>query len=473
QVLEGEDLSLSLIYQDTTVFNDIDEFIILDENISSSDDFTPFDVDIPAQPTENRFTAPTEIFDFEFNSQDGEKIDSTFFKGGSLSYTLTSDFDLEVDYILTLIDIRDLSNNPVIFENTLNEGEGSKSESIPLNGLKNVAERIGSSNIFNASLDLTFTIPAGTPINSSQEVRVDLIFEDTEFSAIFGDFESDSVEVQNDTIEFASLDELNEGGLFLKNPSVTLDFENFFGVELGISLDEVKSLNNGNTETMLMGEVVDELQFVDAPNELRLGEKVNSSFTIDITNSNIDELLNGTPDNILFSVSAIPNPPGADNIVNYMFDSSYLEIRTTMEIPLDFRMDGFSKDFDLEVSGNDLIGADSIVINAQILNDLPLDGSLDLSFRNESGTEIYSIPSISLIESPQIGSDGRTLSSAESRAIVRLDDAGIEAFLNTEEIIATVNVFTFDNESGTFVKIFSDYNLEIFLTASGTVEVEL
>ncbi len=473
QVSEGDDLSLSFIHQDTSIFDDIAEFIFLEDEISNTDSYTPFDVDIPAQPSENVVVIPTETFDFEFSSEGGEKIDSTFFKGGTLEYTLSSDFDAQIEYVFTLIDVKDASNNPVIFSNTLNQGEGSKSESIPLNGLKNVAERVGASNIFNVSLDMTFTIPASTPINSAEEVTIELSFQNPEFSAIFGDFGSDAVDVQNDTTEFSSFDEFNEGGLFLRNPSITMDFVNLFGIELGVSLNGIKSIDDSNIETALAGEVVDELQFVDAPNNSQLGQSINSSFSIDITNSNIDELLNNTPENLLFSVAAIPNPSGSDNLNNYMFDSSYIEIRTTVEIPLDFRMDGFSKDFELDISGNDLESADSLIINARIVNDLPFNGSLDLSFRDEEGNELYQIASIDLIESPQVGSDGRTSSSAESNAIVRLNEEGIDAFLNSEEIIATVNVFTFDNEGGTFVKIFSDYSLEIFITAEGTVEVEL
>ena len=473
QVQEGDDFSLTFIHQDTSFFDDIADFIVLEEDISNSDTYTPFDVSIPAQGSENVVVLPTETFDFEFNSDGDEKIDSTFFKGGRLEYTLSSPFNVQIDYVFTLIDVLDDSNNPVRFTNTLTESETSKTESISLRGLKNVAERVGDANIFNVSLDMTFTIPAGRAINAAEEMSIELSFRNPEFSAIFGDFGSEPVDVQEDTTTFDSFDEFNDGGLFLRNPSITMDFVNLFGIELGVSLDGVKSVDGSGVERELSGSVVDDLQFVDAPNDTQIGTAVNSSFSIDISNSNIDELLNNTPENLIFSVTATPNPVGSDNLNNYLFDSSYIEIRTRVEIPLDFRMDGFSKDFDLDLSGNDIDGADSLIINARVVNELPLNGSLDLSFRDANGNELYQIAAIDLIESPSIGSDGRAVDASESNASVRLDDEGIAAFLDAEEIIATVNVFTFDSENGTFVQIFSDYNLEIFLTAEGTVEVEL
>jgi len=136
-------------------------------------------------------------------------------------------------------------------------------------------------------------------------------------------------------------------------------------------------------------------------------------------------------------------------------------------------MDGFSKDFEFSNPGSDLDGADSVIINTRILNDIPFDGTLDLNFKNESGETIYTLTDIAIIESPSIGTDGRTTEKLESTASIKLEDEGVEAFLNAEDIVATINIFTFQQDQGTTVKIFSDYELDIFLTAEGRLEVQL
>lgn len=472
EVLEGDDLLLTFVYRDTTVFNNIDDFVILDD-IRNVERYGPFDVSIPAQPTETQVVLPTREFAFTFDPEGGESIDSTFFKGGTLSYTLTSDFNARIDYRFTLRDVQDADNNPVTFSSVLVQGQTTNSESIPLNGLKNVSRRVGSSNIFNVDLDLTFTIPAGTPINAGDEISVELLFNDPRFYAIFGNFGMDPVDVQEDSTEIDVFEEFNDGGLFLGSPSITMEFENKFGVELGIDLNGVKSVDADNSEILLAGDVVDNPQFVDAPNRFVLGQSVVSSFSIDTDNSNIDALLNSTPDRLVFSVIALPNPPESDNEINYLFDSSYLEIRSNVEIPLDLRMDGFSKDFDISISGSDLEDADSLVLNARVVNEIPFNGTLNLSFRNDNGDEVYVLNDIAIIESPTIGSDGRTTGTQESLSNIRLNEEGIEAFLETSEIVATINIFTFDDGAANPVKIFSDYQLEIFLTAEGKVEVEL
>ncbi|MEO9871404.1 hypothetical protein [Ekhidna sp.] len=472
EVVEGDDLFLSFVYRDTSLFDDIDEFVKISD-VFNEDSFAPFDTDIPPSGSASIVAIPTESFEFEFNPDKGEQIDSTFFKGGTLQYVLTSDFDVQIDYVFTLNDIRELNDDPIVFVRTLAAGASSDSQSLPLDGLKNVSRRVDSVNIFNVTLDLVFHIPAGKSIGASDEIKIELEFLESEFSAIFGNFGTDPVEVQRDSIEISAFDEFNEGGLVFNDPSITIDFVNAFGVELGVSLDGIKSVDSNESEIILSGEVIDNLQFVEAPDETQLGQTIASTLTIDKLNSNVDELLNSTPQKIIFDVTATPNPPGSDNLNNYLFDSSYLEIRTSIEIPLDFRMNGFSKDFDLSIAGSDLEDADSLTINIQVLNEIPFDGVLDLSFKDSEGNELYRLAEIGLIESPETFSGDRIAEPMMSTSAIKLDSEGIEAFLLTSDIVATMNIFTIGNESGDFVKIFSDYKLEIFLTAEGKVSVDL
>lgn len=473
EIEEGTDFSINFIIRDTSLFNDVNEFIIVENDVSNSDRFAPFSTNLPALPSEQVVAIPTETFEFEFFSEGGEQIDSTFFKGGTLEYTLNSNFGAQIDYIFTLNDVQSLAGDPVVFNNTLASSQPSLTENISLAGLKNISERVGDVNIFRVSLDMTFTIPAGTAISASDEISLELTFQNSEFSAIFGDFGTEFVEVQEDSIEIDAFDEFNEGGLFLADPSITLQIENKFGIELGLDLNGVTAVDEDGSEVPLTGTIVDNLQFIDAPNDQQVGESVTTSIAIDVNNSNIDELLNSTPEKIRFLMSATPNPVGSDNPNNYLFDSSYLEIVSITEIPLNLRMDGFSKDFEVEISGSDLNDAESLIINTRVLNEIPFTGTIDLNFRDENGNTIYTISDIAAINSPPVGSDGRTTEALETNESIRLDADGIDAFLQTEDIVATVFIFTFDSQSGESVEIFSDYQLEIYLTAEGRVEVEL
>ncbi|MDE0472421.1 MAG: hypothetical protein OXH57_10810, partial [Ekhidna sp.] len=473
-VVTGSNSFVTLVQRDTSVYDDAEEFIAFEDEIVNEESWPPFSSDIPAKSSADTMTLATREFEFKFNPEDGEEIDSAFFKGGTLNYTLTSPFASQIAYTLTVTDVQDVSTgNTLVLTGTLVGGETSISDSTPLEGKKNVARREGSSNIFNVELDLIFIIPPDMAIDASEEITLEVVFEDAEFSAIFGSFDADPVEVQQKVIRISVFDDFSDDGLFLTEPTATLEFINTFGIEFGVSLANVKSVNSGVSEILLTGAVTADLQFVDAPNSSQLGESDITSIEMNVSNSNIDDLLSSTPDSLTFTVDATPNPPGSDNANNYLLDSSYLEIRTIVEVPLDLRMDGFSRDFTSSIDGTELSDADSITINLRTINEIPFDGTLDFSFQNDAGEVLYTLLGVESIESAEVGDDERTLRPVEKASVVRLNGEGIDAFLKTKKIIMTLNMSTFDTESGKSVRIYSDYRIDIFLTAQGKVAIDL
>jgi hypothetical protein len=471
KIEEGDDLFLSLVYRDTSRFSDLNDFAVLDDVINT-ESYSPIPTDIPAQPIEHTLVVPQKEFEFEIVAEDGKKVDSVYFNGGTLEYTLTSDFGSKIDYVFELRDVRHPDDQPVVFNETMEANETTDNQSIPLDGLKNVATRVGDKNTFKVTLDMTMTIPAGTEIRSSDKIGIILSFINPEFSAVFGNFDGDPIEILKDTIEIAAFEELNEGGLSLRNPSINIEMDNAFGIELGISFDDVQAIKSDGTVIALEGDAVTNLQFIDAPNSSQLGEVVTSSFSIDITNSNIDELLNSTPSKMVFGVSASSNPIGSDNPNNFILDSSYVEIRTVMEIPFDFKMDGFSKDFDFS-SPDGIDGADSLVLNIRTINQIPISGAISISFKDEIGDEIYQLSNITVIDSPETDAEGKSIGSKENIASIILSHEGIDAFLTSSDIVATISIFSFKSSEGNFVKIFSDYKLEVYLSAAGKINIDL
>lgn len=473
EIVEGEDFSLSFIYNESLTFSNSNDFITIGD-ISNSESFSPFTSDIPATPLQVEIAVPTREFDFEFQPNDGEEVDSVFFKSGSLEFSIMSAFtDVTIAYELTLIDVREADNQPVVFSNVLAAGVASDHQEISLEGIKNVSERVGDLNIFRASLDLTITVPEGVAINSEDALEVGLVFKDPQFSAVFGNFGTTAIDVQQDTIKLGSFDDFNSEGLALRRPSISMDIQNTFGVEMGLQLGEIRSFNAEGLAVTLSGSVVDNVQFVDAPNEKQVGEQIGSVIEIDVENSNIDDLLNIVPQEIVFEVSAVANPAGSDNLNNYLLDSSRLSINTRLEVPLEFRMNGFSRDFEFEVSTENLVGAESLSLSITTENEIPFNGTLNLAFVNDTGEELLQLTDLAIISSPELGLDERITSASVANEIIALDEVGINAFLQSSKVIATLNIFTFESDQGAFVKIFSDYQLKVDLAISGKVTFDL
>ncbi|MCP4458411.1 MAG: hypothetical protein GY816_10375 [Cytophagales bacterium] len=471
EVVEGDEFSLSFIYRDTTEYSDHDALIEIGD-VTNFDTYSPVTSDISSVPTAASIPLPSKDFEFEIEATSGERIDSVFFKGGTLEYTLSSDFDFLIDYVFTLTDIRDESNQPVTFSRFV-ASSSSDFQSRSLAGLKNVSTPIGGSNIFNVNLQVTLQVPANTTVRADDKITIDLVLKNPVISGVFGDFGNDPIDVQENSIEISAFEDAAVGELEIAMASISMEIDNRYGIEMGMSMAGVKAIDSDLNEINLSGTVVDALQFVDAPNSSQIGEIVSSTVTIDQTNSNILDLINSLPSSMVFNVTAEPNPPGSDNENNFLFDDQMVEIRTIMEIPFEFKMDGFSKDITMSSPGSDLEAAESLEIHVNTSNEIPFNGTLDLSFTNGDGDTIYVLPDIGIIESPDIGSDGRTIGSSDSSASIVLDEEGLNAFLESDEIIATIKIFTFESALDNHVKMFSDYQLDIDLAVSGKISVEL
>ncbi len=471
EVVEGDEYFLSFIYRDTTEYSDHDSFIKIDD-VSNNETYSPIVVDIPPVANSASIKLPIKEFEFEMEATRGEQIDSVFFGGGMLEYTLSSDFDFPVDYIFTLTDLRDEDNQPLTFDRSI-AAASSDFQSYPLDGVKNISASQGGTNVFKVNLELTLQIPANTAVSASDQITLDMILKNTEIDAVFGDFGNDPISVQENSIEISAFEDAEFGELEVASMKISLEVDNRYGIEMGASLAGIKAVDADLNELLLSGNVVNDLQFVDAPNSEQIGEIVSSTITVDETNSNILDLINSLPTNMVFDITAEPNPLESDNENNFLFEDQFVEIRTIMEIPFEFKMDGFSKDISMSSPGSDLEDAESLVIKIVATNEIPFSGTLDLSFEDKDEEVLYVLSDIGIIESPEIGSDGRTIGSSEGLATITLDDDGLEAFLSSNKIVATINIFTFENALGNYVKIFSDYQLDIDLAVSGIIRVEL
>ena len=71
---------------------------------------------------------------------------------------------------------------------------------------------------------------------------------------------------------------------------------------------------------------------------------------------------------------------GATLPSNFVTDSSEVEIRTIIEIPIDFKMDGFNTDFEFDFTGSDIDDAESLTLRINTINEMPLNGKIDIQF---------------------------------------------------------------------------------------------
>jgi hypothetical protein len=148
----------------------------------------------------------------------------------------------------------------------------------------------------------------------------------------------------------------------------------------------------------------------------------------------------------------------------------------TIEIPLDFKMSGFSTEVEFDISDIDIEDANSMDITLFTKNQLPIDGTVKLMILDANDNISYEISNLIILKSPPVGPDGRTTNTEESSETIELDQVGIDAFINGKTIVANIEVDSFDASNDIFVKIFSDYTIDFELSFSGefttTIEID-
>lgn len=471
EIQEGADFLLTFIYRDTSEFNVSNDFV----NIGSIQNATTTGGGntLPASPIS--FTLPiSQTFTFDFEANDGELLDSVFYDSGTLDISLSSGFSGSFDLNFSILNTKDISTGldlaGSISGNSTTPGNFQRN----LLGLKTIINNSSGKNEFQFKIDGQIQIIAGSPVTPDQELSISLGFVSPGFSSIFGNFGNKSVEIANQTIDMAGFQEFGDTGLEFNAPKIILELDNSYGLGMGSTLSGVRAINGDGSQINLTGDIVTNGVLIEGASNLNVGGTKTSRIEISTANSNIADLLNSTPNSMIFPVVANLNPASSTLTTNFLTDSSKMVQRTIVEMPLDVKMEGFSRAFDFDLSDLDIDGASEMTLRLITINEIPFSGTVTLQFLDAGGNSFHEVANNRIINSPtNLDSDGRTITPNQSVEDILLDQSGIDAFLDAKKIKVIMSIESFDAASGTFIKIFSDYKLDISLSMSGKFSISI
>jgi hypothetical protein len=243
---------------------------------------------------------------------------------------------------------------------------------------------------------------------------------------------------------------------------------------MGSTLSGVRAINGDGSQINLTGDIITNGILIEGASNLDVGSAKTSIIEINKANSNIADLLNSTPNSMVFPVIATLNPASSTLATNFLTDSSKMVQRTIVEMPLDVKMNGFSRAFDFDLSDLDIDGGSEMTLRLITVNEIPFSGNVTLQFLDASGNSFHEVVNNRIINTPtNLDAAGRTITPNESVEDIILDQNGIDAFLDAKKIKVIMNIESFDAANGTFVKIFSEYKLDIKLSMSGKFSIAI
>ena len=282
--------------------------------------------------------------------------------------------------------------------------------------------------------------------------------------------------VQQQEVPMTFFREFESGEVIFENPRITYTVDNYYGVPIGFFFDNVST---SRTDTMgvvtrenLAGDVLESPAVFDATEGIGVTPN-RTSFSITPGNSTLQDLFKFLPLNLNNSLRGIVNPDNEAISGNVVGENGRLEIKTRIELPLQAVVDSLVTIIDFDMNDGLSFGeADSVTLRIVTLNSTPLDGHMVMEFFSADSVKLYDVPQSQAFQSATVGPRSKTVEPDVFIDDIPLDSLGLEALANTAYINATVAMNSFKLDSRDVVAFFSNYSLDIVVTAIVKVEEE-
>ncbi len=479
---------LALRYSSEVFSVSAEEFIVIPSQNNPA-------IPVPMGPTtindvETNGSATITIGDTLPITTGGEKLETITFKDSTrFEYSLFSDVDYAGTLTVSIPDLKDAGgasySSTVPF--TVNESNVGIDKLDLLDGYTWDLTMGGTTtDSFAIFFSITYINGPGTAA-PTDILTIDMDLNGVEFRNLTGDIGSPFISTGIDSVRLRIYENATQGQIRYSAPKLIAVFTNTFGAALEITPAVFKASSPVNGATALqdlgsgLGEGVS-TQIIASPS---MGVPGITTITMDSTNSNLNALLQLSPERIVYDVDVQANPGGGTNS-NFVMDTSKLKLDVIAELPLDGWAKGFTKS-DTVVYGipNDSAVSDStakelvaLTVRLNIDNGFPTDGKVQVYFADSNNTVVDSLFG-SGMEFVFLGgiADGtgrvvtHTLKTTDMviprEKLIALRDSG------ADRIIVVGEVQTTDAQTGKFVKIFEDYTMELWLGIKAEFEIRM
>lgn len=441
----------------------------------------PADVSIPIKRT----------IEFEFPSTKNEQIDSVYYNQGQFHFELNTSFPGTVNYKFSTgaFTLQNSKADSIIIESSLMKPSGAAAiigeHDIDLDGYKTNLTSESGQNKFYVNIDASVELKAGDVLTGNEYLNVDLTISDPNFKYVFGYFEQDTFAISEERVDLDVFEDLGGSGIEFEGPTLSFDVNNSFGVPIRVNFGSVYATYEDKPDVYFQDNNGDPLVLnIDSPDTTQLGKSVNSLVSISPDNSNIRDILSGSPTQLIMSLDGYTNPEGhtdenGDVVTNFLWSSSGINVKAKVTIPLSVKIDGFEYETTNELGDMPDEARDTeelkLVINT--VNELPFTGALDLYMLDAQGNTLDSVimtGTSSLFEAPSsYDSDGKVTAPSEHSEEIVLDNDAIEALIDSDELKIVFRLDSYDSSSDNFVEVFADYEMILKIGLSGNVSYDL
>lgn len=414
------------------------------------------------------------VDNFQFDTGGEAEITSMNIKSGSVQVSLSSQYQHSGTLTIILPKVKKVGTpfKMVIPLNYAGSVPLTVEQAGYLSGYKMEMEALGGGNEIEIQYELELN-NSGNTVLPADAINLLISFNDLEFSALFGYLGQHNLEIPADSIDISLFNNSIAGSFTLEDPRFNLIIHNSFGMPVGAEVVQFDAISNSGTIAFNGPNIPGQL-VVNSPNMGQIGQSVTTEIYLDRNNSNIAQVLNSKPHQIIYQMNALGNPNGQSSN-NFATDSSKVEVEIEMELPLHGAVSELviqdTMDFNFE---QDIQMIEEAMFRLDIENGFPIDANVQLYFTDAHHNILDSlvVGNTNIISSGALASNGKVSQPSHKVTDIFMDASRIDNIRQVEKVIIRGEMSTTQNGS-TPVKIYSDYFLNVRLGAQTKLNINL
>lgn len=267
----------------------------------------------------------------------------------------------------------------------------------------------------------------------------------------------------SDPIDFGGFEGISATALDIETVDFSLEIENYVGMDAQIQINKLKAINVSNLQSVELEH--DQIgQPINLTRAQDIGGSVSptfASFSMDETNSNIDEFIEVIPEMLDMDVAVIINPLGDVSGGNdFIYTDQALSAILKADIPLCLSVENLVLTDTLAITVEEVLDAHG-EIAVYITNHLPFGAELTLSIIDENGELLAPVIELGILNAAM--DDGSSITPTESVIIANLGRAQMNLLVPENRLLLELTFNSYGNE---LVKLRGNQVLDVKVVAN-------
>ncbi len=462
----------TLLYHQNVYSLRADELLTFNTPLAQSGSFsntTGFDIDLNLIPSALIYT-DTLLLDLKFDSPNGERIDSILIENANIDLSVTSNYNISGNLKITIPQL------------TKNGAEYSKTTTI--NGFNSTAQIVdyklsplfkNDSNLVELIVEATVQKSNANILDGTKFLDYNISLSGINYSVIYGYLGQPTITLPEQSFDLPFFEKILEGNFHFEEPQLSIRFQNSFGFPLSFSFLRFDAYTKNQGTMQVSGSrfpLTPNDKTILYPNLQQVGQTIADSLVLNPTNTNLFEVLEASPKQIIFEAQAQANKQ--NTLYNFITDSSKLETDVEIKLPMygyasflvvqdtmDFRLTDFYNPETQKIK--------KMSFTLNFVNSFPVEADAQIYFYDAQRNLLDSMFSepFKLPGGEDFDGDGKTDPTLSETIIVEIDSTKLNKIENGYYLLNKAKVHTANSDKNPpeNVKFYSDYALRADLGA--------